>query len=102
MLADIASSMDTAASVQGVCSKFLNRMIGESAYSSQETSHLLLGLPLVRSSGSFQTIYLGKDGSMREIEADAGVPAGGEAAEERAATGESMLQRCAWYIPCAA
>jgi hypothetical protein len=51
------------------------RMLGQqkqhvrscSIYSAQETAHLLLGIPLVRTSVSFQTLHPGAEGGVRQI-----------------------------------
>ncbi|TFK89924.1 hypothetical protein K466DRAFT_462268, partial [Polyporus arcularius HHB13444] len=67
LLASIAEQADTAATAQSMCQKLLNKMLGERAYSAQETAHLLLGIPLVRTSVQFQTLNLSKDGSLRPI-----------------------------------
>lgn len=90
--------MGDGGTAQSACQKFLNKMLGERTYSAQETAHLLLGIPLVRTSVSFQTLFLDRDGSMRELEdeddealeADEMENAGGG----RRVTGDSWLQRC--------
>jgi hypothetical protein len=53
---------------QSACRKLLNKMLGEWTYSAQETAHLLLGIPLVRTSVSFQTLMLNEEEGMRELE----------------------------------
>ncbi|KAI0367563.1 hypothetical protein BV20DRAFT_1000234, partial [Pilatotrama ljubarskyi] len=42
-------------------------MLGERTYSAQETAHLLLGIPLVRTSVTFQNLNLSKNGSLRAL-----------------------------------
>ncbi len=42
-------------------------MLGERSYSAQETAHLLLGVPLVHETFSYQTLSLGKDGALRQL-----------------------------------
>ncbi len=73
-------------------------MLGERTYSAQETAHLLLGIPLVRTSVTFQSLNLARDGSLRALGTTAG-----DAAEEidepiegegnRVVTDRSWLQR---------
>jgi hypothetical protein len=67
MLEEIVSSVDCNSSMQSVCTKLLNKMIGERVYSAQETAHLLLGLPIVKSTFSYATLNLAKDGNLREV-----------------------------------
>jgi hypothetical protein len=43
-------------------------MLVERIYSAQETVHLLLRIPFVRTSVTFQTIYTGTNGKYRELE----------------------------------
>jgi hypothetical protein len=73
----------------------LNKMLGERTYSAQETAHLLLGIPLVRASTSFQTVYLGAEGGYRELlvneSTGEGEMAGAE--EDPSLTSDSWLQR---------
>ncbi len=95
MLSDIVQNMQQGNSAQSACQKLLNKMLGERTYSAQETAHLLLGIPLVRTSVSFQSLNLSKDGSSRPLQEDpdpedAPVPEGEPA---RAVTTESWLQR---------
>ena len=100
LLAGVLERMDNAATAQSMCQKLLNKMLGERAYSAQETAHLLLGIPLVRTSLQFQSLNLSKDGSLRAIgeEDDAedepadGVPEEGSD-ETRRMTGTSWVQR---------
>ena len=68
----------------------LNKLLGERTYSAQETAHLLLGLPLVACSVSFQTINIASDGALREVTAD---DLGFNEQGERVVTAESWLQR---------
>lgn len=68
-------------------------MLGERAYPAQEVAHLLLGLPLVQSTLSFQTLNLSKDGTFREVEEHVANPEEPEA--ERTVTTDSWLQRYA-------
>ncbi|KAF9536267.1 hypothetical protein CPC08DRAFT_590772, partial [Agrocybe pediades] len=98
LLAGVTSSMDNDATAQQACQKILNKMLGERSYSAQETAHLLLGIPLVRASSSFKTIYIGAEGSFREIgeqQADNETSAEEqmEGVGERTVTKESWLQR---------
>jgi len=67
LLAGIADSMDDHGTAQSACQKMLNKMLGERTYSAQETAHLLLGIPLVCSSITFQTLYIGAEGGYREL-----------------------------------
>jgi ATP-dependent DNA helicase PIF1 len=96
MLEEIASSVDCNASMQSVCTKLLNKMIGERVYSAQETAHLLLGLPIVKSTFSYATLNLAKDGNLREVQTE------GDTEDEhsdvvstdtQAVTGASWMQR---------
>lgn len=94
LLASVANSMDGNGTAQSACQKALNKMLGERTYSAQETAHLLLGIPLVRASVTFQTIYTGTDGGYRELavqEADTESGAMGE--NEDLVTDDSWLQR---------
>ncbi|KAJ7589924.1 hypothetical protein C8J56DRAFT_888136 [Mycena floridula] len=95
LLHDIVSKIDSSGSAQVVCQKLLNKMLGERSYSAQETVHLLLGIPLVCSSVTFQTIYLGKDGEMRELQVECDNSGDTEDGNEgsRHVTGDSWLQR---------
>ncbi|KAJ7769637.1 hypothetical protein DFH07DRAFT_714431, partial [Mycena maculata] len=68
LLDSVVKQMGEGGTAQSACQKFLNKMLGERTYSAQETAHLLLGIPLVRTSVSFQTLFLDKEGSMRELE----------------------------------
>lgn len=72
----------------------LNKMLGERSYSAQETAHLLLSIPLVRSSSAFQPVYIGAEGSMRELGEDV-VDDGGNNPDDsdRIVTGKSLFQR---------
>lgn len=83
--------MDEAATAKSACQKLLNKMLGERTCSAQETAHLLLGIPLVRASVSFQTLNLGAEGGIRELQTndDDGV----EDPDERRVTGDSWFQR---------
>jgi hypothetical protein len=67
-------------------------MIGERVYSAQETAHLLLGLPIVKSTFSSTVLNLGKDGNLRQIQTEPDVdlvtPEDG-----RTVTGISWMQR---------
>ncbi|KAJ7904999.1 hypothetical protein B0H13DRAFT_2663344 [Mycena leptocephala] len=76
---------------KSACQKLLNKMLGERTYSAQETAHLLLGIPLVCVSVSFQTLNLGAEGGIREVQTndDDGV----EDLDERRVTGDSWFQR---------
>lgn len=67
-------------------------MLGERTYSAQETAHLLLSIPLVRTSVSFQTLHLGAEGGMRELqpEDEEGVELD---SDERPVAGDSWIQR---------
>lgn len=69
-------------------------MLGERAYSAQETAHLLLGIPLVRTSVTFQNLNLSKNGSLHALVERRGDEA--EAAmdiDDQAVTGQSWIQR---------
>jgi len=97
ILSNVVNDMEENGTALSACQKLLNKLIGERTYSAQETAHLLLGIPLVRSSTSFQTLYLASEGSMRPLEqADEGdvdrEP--GNADDGRPVTDESWLQRC--------
>jgi len=94
LLASVANSIGGDGTAQSACQKMLNKMLGEHTYSAQETAHLLLGIPLVRASVSFQTIYTGADGSYRELAAqgDAEQAAAGTENED-IVTDDSWLQR---------
>jgi hypothetical protein len=80
--------MDEAATAKSACQKLLNKMLGERTYSAQETAHLLLGIPLVRTSVSFQTLNLGAEGGIRELHTNEGDLA--EDPDEREVTGDSL------------
>jgi hypothetical protein len=83
--------MDEAGSAKTACQKLLNKMLGERTYSAQETAHLLLGIPLVRTSVTFQTLHLGEDGGMRQLQTDE--DDGAEDVDGRPVTGDSWFQR---------
>lgn len=53
--------MDAEGTAQSACRKILNKTFGERKYSAQETAHLLFGIPLVRSSVTFQSTYIGEE-----------------------------------------
>jgi len=99
-LASIANSMGEDGTVQSACQKMLNKMLGERAYSAQETAHLLLGIPLVCMSVTFQTLYIGVEGRFRELgvndgeEAEIALVEGGE---DQPVTDESQIQQ---YMKC--
>lgn len=99
LLKEVTQNMDPNGNAQSACQKLLNKMIGERTYSAQETAHLLLGIPLVRSSVSFQTLNLSPDGALRELREN---NEGGDTTEamnvdepvqDRIMTGLSWLQR---------
>jgi ATP-dependent DNA helicase PIF1 len=95
LLANVTSSMDGEGTAQTACQKMLNKMLGERTYSAQETAHLLLGIPLVRASATFKTVYIGPDGSNRELavqDPDAELAAGG-GEDENLVTDDSWIQR---------
>ncbi|CAK5270705.1 unnamed protein product [Mycena citricolor] len=79
MLDGVVKLMNSGATAQLACQKLLNKMLGERSYSAQETAHLLLGIPLVRTSVAFQTLYIGEEGDMRELDEGEEAP---EEAEE--------------------
>jgi hypothetical protein len=85
--------MGQTGNAQSVCQKPLNKMLGERTYSAQEMAHLLLGIPLVRTSVSFQTLFLAKEGGMRELEDEDDESLGAEETEDaagrRQVTGDS-------------
>lgn len=86
LLASVVEHMPPGHNAQSACQKLLNKMLGERTYSAQETAHLLLGIPLVRTSVSFQSLNLSKDGSLRAL-----MDAGDDA--DQAMTRESWIQR---------
>ena len=59
ILSSVVNSMAPEGSAESACQKLLNKMLGERAYSAQETAHLLQGIPLVHCSVSFKTLNLG-------------------------------------------
>jgi hypothetical protein len=78
------------------CQRLINKMIGERTYSAQETAHLLLGIPLVHSTATFQTVVLDKDGEAREVITDESEPVEGNLdknGDGRRVTGLSTLQK---------
>lgn len=103
MLSDILSGMDPHATARTACQKLLNKMVGERTYSAQETSHLLLGIPLVRSSVSFSNLNLSSGGALRELarvdredrDEMAMDVEGPPADDDQAVTGDSWVQRSA-------
>jgi hypothetical protein len=100
LLASVANSMDDNRTAQSACQKVLNKMLGECTYSAQETAHLLLGIPLVRASVTFQTIYTGMDGGYRELAAQEGAELGEPMVEdEDFVTDDSWLQQYMKYPP---
>lgn len=77
---------------QAACQRMLNKMLSERAYSAQETAHLLLGIPLVWTSASFQTLNLSAEGSLQQLQeyrdhAEIEMPE-----EEHSVTTDSCLQ----------
>ncbi|KAF5331234.1 hypothetical protein D9611_013064 [Ephemerocybe angulata] len=91
LLAGVVNDADGALPAQRACQKLLNKMIGERAYSAQEVSHLMLGIPLVRMSWTVQSVSIGPEGGFREVQvADEGQP---DISAEDAVTGQSWLQR---------
>lgn len=64
-------------------------MLGERAYSAQETVHILLGIPLVHARFSYQTVNLTTDGSLRHLADNIA----SLSADEDLLTGESWLKR---------
>jgi ATP-dependent DNA helicase PIF1 len=54
-------------STQSACQKLPNKMVGEKAYSAQETAHLLLGIPLVCMSFNLQRLSIKPEGAAQEI-----------------------------------
>jgi hypothetical protein len=98
LLASVANSMEEDGLAQSACQRMLNKMLGERTYSAQETAHLLLGIPLVRTSVTFQTLYIGAEGGFRELGtnddgSDEAQLAAAEGEEDRAVTDESSIQR---------
>lgn len=96
MLATIARDLNDNGTVESACQKLLNKMLGERAYPAQEVAHLLYGIPLVRSSVSFQNVYLGADGSMRQLASEdalEGMELTVNDGDQRSVTGKSILQR---------
>ena len=87
--------MEEDGTAQSACQKMLNKMLGERAYSAQETAHLLLGIPLVRTSVTFQTLYIGAEGGFRELGVNDGETAEialAEGGEGQPVTDESRIQ----------
>ncbi|KAJ7876930.1 hypothetical protein B0H14DRAFT_3436391 [Mycena olivaceomarginata] len=68
ILDGVVKQMADNETAQSAYRKLLNKMLGEWTYSAQETAHLLLGIPLVRTSVSFQTLMLNEEEGMRELE----------------------------------
>ena len=99
LLASVANSMDGDRMAQSACQKALNKMLGERTYSAQETVHLLLGIPLVQASVTFQTIYTGTDGGYQKLAAQQGDAELGAflGDDENLVTDDSWLQR---YMKC--
>ena len=98
LLVSIANSMEEDGTAQSACHKMLNKMLGERTYSAQETAHLLLGIPLVRRSVTFQSLYIGAEGGFRELgvndnASDEAQLAVAEGEEDRPVTDESSIQR---------
>jgi hypothetical protein len=95
LLAGVVNEMEGEGTAQLACKKMLNKMLGERTYSAQETAHLLLGIPLVHASTTFQTIYISAEGGFRELgtEEDAMANGGEESDGNPTATTESWLQR---------
>lgn len=93
LLASVANSMDGDGTAQSSCQKVLNKMLGERTYSAQETAHLLLGIPLVRASVTFQTVYTGTNGGYRELAAHEGDTELAVGEDENLVTDDSWLQR---------
>lgn len=99
LLEGVVKQMPDTGTAQSACQKMLNKMLGERTYSAQETAHLLLGVPLVRTSVAFQTQYIGEEGGMRELEDENELEADGEeVGGERRVTGDSWLQRCRQFV----
>jgi len=92
LLAGIVNEMDNKGMAQSACQKMLNKMLGERTYSVQETAHLLLGIPLVRASTTFQMVYIGAEGGFRELGMEEEAVAT-DKGEETSVTTESWLQR---------
>lgn len=85
---------------QSTCTKLLNKMLSERKYSAQETHHLLLGVPLFRSSRSFSSLSLSNKGALRQIQdereaaANAEMPADADTNRSgRVVTSKSDLDR---------
>ena len=98
LLASVANSMEEDGTAQSACQKMLNKMLGERTYSAQETAHLLLGIPLVRISATFQTLYIGTEGGFRELatrnnSVDEAQLAVTEGEDDRPVTDDSSIQR---------
>ena len=93
MLSDITNNMQASGKAQIACQKLLNKMLGERTYSAQETAHLLLSIPLVRTSFSFQSLNLSKDGALRAISTNNDEDNDPLDTDTRTLTGESWLQR---------
>ncbi|KAF5336454.1 hypothetical protein D9611_006665 [Ephemerocybe angulata] len=91
LLRSVVEGRNEQMTAQATCQKLLNKMVGERAYPAQETAHLLLGIPLVRSSFNFQTLSLAPNGSFRRLRRqDESNPAVGLA---DSVTEESWIQR---------
>ncbi|KAJ8690446.1 hypothetical protein PTI98_011873 [Pleurotus ostreatus] len=96
LLSEIVNTLDPETTAQSACQKMLNKMLGEWLYSAQETTHLLLSIPLVRSSSAFQLVYIGAEGSMRELGEDVVDDSGNNPDDsDRMVTGKSLFQ---WLV----
>ena len=102
LLASVANSMEEDGTAQSACQKMLNKMLGERTYSAQETAHLLLGIPLVHISATFQMLYIGTEGGFCELatrnnSVDEAQLAVTEGEDNHPVTDDSSIQR---YMKC--
>ncbi|KAJ3754129.1 hypothetical protein EV360DRAFT_52211, partial [Lentinula raphanica] len=86
ILNDIVNAVEGNTTARSICQKLLNKMIGERTYPVQETIHLLLGIPLVRSTFSFTSLNLSSDSDYREVDTS-------NDADLEVVTGPSWMQR---------
>lgn len=93
LLLEVTNHMDAGGTAQAACQRMLNKMLSEWAYSAQETAHLLLGIPLVRTSVVFQTLNLSAEGSLQQLQEQTNHVNIDMPEDERSVTMDSWLQR---------